>query len=580
VSRRFPALVAAGEAAVVVRLGDDIRPAISDRVLALLAVLDARPPDGSIDLIPSYAALLVVGDPLATSTGRLIEDVRAAVAAISARHERPAHRTVHIPVVYGDDAGPDLADVARQTGLSPDEVVRKHAGATYRVYFLGFIAGFPYLGGLPPELAVPRLATPRVHTPAGSVGLAESQTGIYPVASPGGWRIIGRTPVRLFDATRDPPSLLRPGDRVRFVPMADSSDTSDLLSESQDEEGQKSAAAPEAGSVPWLRVVEPGPLATVQDLGRWGYGRWGVSASGAADADTLRLGNAVLGNAPGAAAIEMTLRGGTFEILATSAIALVGTRGQATCDRRPLRWGAVEIVPAGAQIAIGPFERGARAMLCVAGGVAVPAVLGSRSTDLRSGFGGIDGHPLRPGDTIACGQPPIPLSRLAGRALPIDAMRRPPVDGVWRVRMVPGAHADPAVLAALSATAFQVDARADRMAVRLAGEARIPGGQAISEGVVRGAVQVPPDGAPLILLADHQTTGGYRAPAVVIRADLWRVAQMLPGDRVQFDQVAPETAREAWRARQQWIDALDAHWNEPPPTDLLARGFAEWDEEK
>src|SRR5262249_33523724 len=209
----------------------------------------------------------------------------------------------------GDD-GPDLLEVARLTGLPPEEVVRRHVAATYRVYFLGFLAGFPYLGGLPSELAVPRLAAPRTHVPAGSVALAERQTGIYPVPSPGGWRLIGRTPLRLFDPAANPPALLRPGDRVRFVAGGMSGAS-----------GSGGTYAPPVAShtgphaeeeVPWLRVLRPGPLTTVQDLGRPGNARYGVSASGAADADALLLGNLLLGNSPAAAGLEITLGGCAF----------------------------------------------------------------------------------------------------------------------------------------------------------------------------------------------------------------------------------------------------------------------------
>lgn len=128
-------------------------------------------------------------------------------------------RTVEIPVCYGGDFGPDLADVAKHTGLAPERVVELYSGADYIVYFVGFSTCFPYLGGLPPELATPRLSAPRKHVPVGSVAIGGSQAGIYPLASPGGWRLIGRTSLRLFDPAGSPPPLLRMGDHVRFVPV-------------------------------------------------------------------------------------------------------------------------------------------------------------------------------------------------------------------------------------------------------------------------------------------------------------------------------------------------------------------------
>jgi KipI family sensor histidine kinase inhibitor len=166
---------------------------------------------------PGYASVLVSFDPLEIEARALEARIREAAGA--AEEQAPAAtRLVEIPVQYGGEAGPDLEDVARLHGLSVEEVVAIHSGAEYLVYFLGFSPGFPYLGGMPEAIATPRLARPRRMVPAGSVAIGGSQTGVYPVASPGGWRLIGRTPLELFRADRNPPTLLEMGDRVRFVP--------------------------------------------------------------------------------------------------------------------------------------------------------------------------------------------------------------------------------------------------------------------------------------------------------------------------------------------------------------------------
>ncbi len=164
---------------------------------------------------PAYASILVDFDPRST---RHAEIERAAEDLFAVAREAPAPetRTVEIPVRYGGEFGPDLETVAQLTGHTPEEVIAIHSGAEYLVYFLGFSPGFPYLGGLAESIAAPRLETPRRRVPAGSVAIGGRQTGVYPMASPGGWRIIGRTAMRLFDAAADPPALLRMGDRVRF----------------------------------------------------------------------------------------------------------------------------------------------------------------------------------------------------------------------------------------------------------------------------------------------------------------------------------------------------------------------------
>jgi len=173
-------------------------------------------PVGVRNLHPAYTSVLIDFDPRRLGHRQVEDFVRERMAATD-RAPETASRVVEIPARYGGVDGPDLEDVARHTGLEPARVVELHASAEYLVYFLGFSPGFPYLGGMPAELTTPRLASPRKRVPAGSVAIGGAQTGVYPMESPGGWRLIGRTELKLFDAAADPPALLRVGDRVRFV---------------------------------------------------------------------------------------------------------------------------------------------------------------------------------------------------------------------------------------------------------------------------------------------------------------------------------------------------------------------------
>lgn len=209
---------ALGEAALLLRLGDRAESALAARVQALAAALRAQPLQGLIDLVPAYASLALHFDPLRVDASKVADWLRAAQRRLK-DDTQPADtpRRVEIPVCYGGDYGPDLSEVANQLGLTEAEIIARHSGGDYIVAMLGFLPGFPYLLGLDPSLAVPRLATPRAEVKAGSIGIGGAQTGIYPQSSPGGWRLIGRTPESLFDARRTPPSLLQPGDRVRFV---------------------------------------------------------------------------------------------------------------------------------------------------------------------------------------------------------------------------------------------------------------------------------------------------------------------------------------------------------------------------
>jgi KipI family sensor histidine kinase inhibitor len=209
-----------GDAALLLTLADEVAPDVNDLVHRVVAEL--RPAGAaSIGLgipVPAYASVLVPFDPDVTSEAAARATIRAALRRATDGPPAAPGPLVEIPVRYGGPDGPDLAEVAERTGRSEAEVVALHAGPEYRVYLVGFVPGFPYLGMLPAELHLARRATPRVRVPAGSVAIAGRQTGVYPFATPGGWHLLGRTATPIWDVRRDPPALLAPGDRVRFVP--------------------------------------------------------------------------------------------------------------------------------------------------------------------------------------------------------------------------------------------------------------------------------------------------------------------------------------------------------------------------
>jgi len=213
-----PRFLLAGDRALVVELGDSVEPEANRRVHGLLREVERCGLPGVVDLVPTYRSLLVQYNPAETSL-RALQDALVGIEREVGEGTVDTPRVVRLPTLYGGAYGPDLDLVAKNAGLSAEDAVRAHSGVGYMVYMMGFTPGFPYLGGLAPELATPRLDTPRAEIPAGSVGIAGDQTGVYPLASPGGWRLIGRTPLRLFDPAREPPSLLSADDCVRFVPL-------------------------------------------------------------------------------------------------------------------------------------------------------------------------------------------------------------------------------------------------------------------------------------------------------------------------------------------------------------------------
>jgi len=305
-----------------------------------------------------------------------------------------------------------------------------------------------------------------------------------------------------------------------------------------------------------LEVVLPGLLTTVQDGGRRGYSDLGVPGAGACDPAALAVANGLLGNAAEAAALEMTIAGPTLRVLATCVVALAGSDFVARVeeDGRWLRPVGAYLLRGGTTLVCGSATGGARGYLALAGGIAVPLVLGSAATYLAGGFGGLEGRLLRAGDRL------LPLHpgdlQAAGRRWPDPPISIPAADPPT-VRVVPGPHLTafvPSILATLTAALWTVGPQSDRMGLRLQGPplVRSAAGQAelLSQGMVWGALQVPADGQPIALLADHQTVGGYPVPAVAIRADWPILGQLAPGAVLRFALTDVPTAQAAYRAQQ------------------------------
>jgi KipI family sensor histidine kinase inhibitor len=530
-----PRFLPAGECAAVIELGNAIAPELSARVLALDRALLSNPFPGYLEAIPTYRSLLVFFDPLRAS----LDSIREHVSALpgSKKTEASSSSSIkEVPAVYD---GEDLEDVARRIGASVEDVVRLHAEREYLVYMVGFTPGFAYMGSTDDRLRLSRRASPRTRVPAGSVAIAMGQTGIYPSSTPGGWHILARADHRiLFDFDRDPPSFFVPGDRVRFVPV-----------EALPPFTPRAPATPPKGA-PALEVVSGGLLTTVQDLGRVGYQRYGVPVAGAVDAPAHRAANRLAGNAPEAATLECTVEGPTLRALRPIVVAVTGADLGAVVERSdvgrfaPPPWSSFFLRP-GNVLRFEGRRSGARAYVAVSGGFDVPEVLGSRSTYLIAGFGGLEGRPLRAGDRLSAGATEKPPS-------PGERMPPPPPAEDLPIRVVLGPQDDyftEAALETLESATYAVQSSSDRMGYRLDGPPleHKEEKEIVSDGMMLGGIQVPPNGLPIVMLADRATTGGYPKIATVVHADLPRLAQKIPGERVRFGIVGLEEAREAFR---------------------------------
>jgi KipI family sensor histidine kinase inhibitor len=552
---------ALGDSAVVVSLGNGIDSSMLPRVRALAEAIEGIRAPAVLDVVPAFSAVAVYYDPVGFGgyAAKPFENVCRFIRECASGEGRgaappPIPATVEIPVCYGGEFGPDLAAVAAHCGLTAEDVSLRHSRAEYAVHAIGFVPGFPYLVGLPAELQMARRATPRLSVPAGSVGIGGAQTGVYPMATPGGWQLIGRSPIQFFSPDRSPPSLLLAGDRVRF--RAISREEFDRVERGAD--GRRAQAAEAGASMgrqplqgargdapllvnsvkeltskgappcldPVFEVIRPGLLTMVQDLGRTGYRASGVPLSGAMDAPALCSANALVGNPVGAAGLEITLVGPELEFRQEALIAVEGAEFEG------IKPGVAKWMCPGERLTFGPCLRGCRAYLAVAGGVDVPAVLGSRSTYQRGGFGGFRGRALRAGDRVARGQVVhCTHARRMGTMYNLTLSTT--------VRAIRGAHFDE-FGDSLFGVPFTLSQASDRMGLRMEGPVlrRKGGGELVSGAVAPGTVQVPPDGRPIVLAADAQTIGGYPKAAHVISADLPILAQLKPGDCVTFTEIS------------------------------------------
>jgi KipI family sensor histidine kinase inhibitor len=548
----------AGDAAVVLDVGDRIDLAINRRVHAIAAALQRDLSTyGTVEIIPGYTNVLISYDP-STLTYEEVATVAKHAAHAAEVETSPPQRFV-LPVAYGGEFGPDLEEVARFHHLSPEEVVRRHANRDYPIFCLGFSPGFPFLGGLDESLHTPRLETPRSRVPAGSVAIGGSQTGVYPTETPGGWRIIGRTPLTLFDITQIPPVVYRPGDVMRFVPI----DAEEYAKRKAECQTLASISRPHAASIQrpalsrqeavatesrhLLRIVQPGLLTVVRDRGRSGWEALGIARDGALDPYAYTWVNRLAANPPDAAVLEATLLGPTIVVIDDCWLATTGA--QVTVDGREYPPWAGFWVLAGATVAITKIA-GARAYLTVHGGIAVEPVLGSRSTDLESHFGGYQGRSLRTGDIVPVGIT-APLAVDPGQSLqhPTPPYHEQPLT----IEVVPGPRQDefpPEALPLLLSSTFTLSPHSNHMGLRLDGAVipAPPRGSRISEPMPVGGVQVTPTGQPIILLSARGTIGGYPLLATVTTPSSWKLGQARPGDQLVFRAVSVEEAQAHTRA--------------------------------
>ena len=486
--------VSAGVAAFYLYLDAEPSAETSRRLRALQLALTPSHPLVR-DIILGYTSLLIEHDP----TAKQSDLVDWALELTETQAETVPTKNHEIPVAYGLEADQD--ELIERLGLTWNEIVDLHSGATYTVAFSGFTHGFPYLLGLPEALHLPRRDTPRKQIPAGSVAIALGQGGIYPIDSPGGWWVLGKTDFKLWDADEEVPTTLEPGDSVRFVPVE--AIGAILYSPLTDKQNGP------------LEVVQVWPKnVSVQGEARWGLGHFSAPQGGVLDPLAAELANTIIGNPRHAPVLEMFAQPVTFKLHKTLSICVTGGGLRLFIDTQEAPYWQTHRLEAGTLLELIPDKgvSGYTSYLAAEGGFTI-------AERFAPGY-------VETGQALALA--PLIL------ASPQPYQGRPLYPQRIRLRVHPGPQYNEEAFDKLLSSSFKVQVL-NRMGVRLTGPPiPLPNHDTLSEGSPWGAVQVPASGQPIILLSDRGRTGGYAKPAVCDVSDLWCLAQAGPGTEIWF----------------------------------------------
>ncbi|MCQ2575466.1 MAG: 5-oxoprolinase subunit PxpB [Treponema sp.] len=510
------------------------------------------------EVVATYCAVTVYFNPEKCSVSvirEIAQNVLDKLNGASIKDSVPG-RIINIPVCYEDqEFAPDLQNVCTNTGFNREEVINLHSSKDYLIYMLGFLPGFPYLGGMDERLETPRLENPRTRIPAGSVAIGGKQTGLYPVESPGGWQIIGRTPLKVFDLKRNPAFLYKAGDRIRFVPVSrqefdsfdekkwletkvtDSSD-SKVTEENSPAQDVSRRRLPKYVCTSGVKILDAGLCTTIQDEGIIGYQKFGIGQSGAMDIESFHFANRLCGNDENSACLETTLKGTDLCFTLPCDFAITGAEFKnAFLDGKPVPMNTCIHAEKNSVLSCGFASKGLRSYIAFAGGILVPEIFGSRSTNLKSRMGGFWGRKLQKGDELAVGwkkqtaeyEPALKIMNSFftqnNEILTIQCLKSSQFDFFSKESVE-----------VFEDSVYTVNAQSDRMGIRFEGRSLNCGKtDIISDAIPFGAVQITSAGLPVVMAADRQTTGGYAKIACVTKDGMCRLAQAVPGTKVKFE---------------------------------------------
>jgi antagonist of KipI len=547
-----------GETAATIAFEAVISEPINDLVIALYHHLQSQPIDGVKDVIPAYHTVTLVFESslLKQSSDVFTIMVQRADAAIATCNWQQTiqHNIVEIPVCYDTTFGLDIVTMAADKSISIDDLIQRHIARQYRIYCIGFLPGFAYMGNVDDVLATPRRQAPRAAVKAGSVGIAGVQTGVYPLQSPAGWNIIGETPLQLFDANRAEPVLFKMGDIVQFQPIS----LSDFLLQKNKPVVTKELPLATSNSI---TILKQGMADSIQDLGRFGYQQFGINPTGAMDIVAAKVANFLVGNVATEAVFELHFPAAVFQFNVDALIALSGGDFSATINDEPIPINTPIIVEANSILKFTKLVSGARCYLAVNGGLAIEKWLGSYSTHIKANAGGYSGRMLQKGEVININTNKNFISHLNGQSFVTMQWQADVVElykDVTNIQIIAGN--EHALLTEASAevlidSTFVITAKSDRMGYQLHGiplQLKQPL-SLISTAVTRGTVQLLPNGELIVLMADHQTVGGYPRVAQIAQIAMPKLAQLQAHQRVTFSIISHQQAVELLRLQQQYL---------------------------
>jgi KipI family sensor histidine kinase inhibitor len=554
------------ESSVLLSFGSTIERRIHARMMQAKQLIEQYRFVGFIETVPAYNSLAVYYDPqqIVNSEETIAETVidqlkhilqKESIAVASVAEQS----VITIPVCYDEIFGIDLQELSASLQLSIEEIIQLHTGKSYHVFMIGFTPGFPYMGAVDERLITQRKTQPRLQVPPGSVAIAGNQTGIYPFATPGGWNIIGRAAVNIFDLQKENPFLLKAGDEVKFKAITrnefEKHTTSDALvgRDSTNIISLPTKVTNEKKQI--IHIEQCGFFTTLQNTGRTDYLQFGVSKGGAMDVYAAQVANSLIGNNSDEAVLEITQSPHRFRFLQDAVVAFTGAGLQPQTEHTIIPLNQPVFISKGSVIECKQPIPGFRLYMAVAGGFEANEFLHSYSTDLLVKAGGYQGRCLQKMDELKTRIALTPLQKKLMTVLKEGAVVSLnfvlPDYSTSTIRILKGAewnYMNVASQATLSQATFTISPQSSRMGYRLKKEALATSQpcEIISSPATQGTMQLTPSGELIILMADAQTVGGYPRVAQVCAADCSILAQKKTGDQIHFQMIDLRQAEELY----------------------------------